>query len=657
MKAAVVRCDGAPNPPGARKLRGAKKLDIRSRGPTAKLNLRVRPISDSLGVEVAGRAEDLARIASYAYWADQMVSRGGDADLYGDGWKRNFLMSVPVSDPDFWNAQPIRQRLEDALLFASEDHWRFHFAKAEFDQQIPLGTDPLETRKHPDSVLLFSGGTDSLCATVEAVAKCGARPILLSHHSTSFIDHRQEQLLTDLRKVLGDRWFLPRLSMLVNKAKTRERDTAQRTRSFLFASLAAAVASALGLPRVILADNGVVSLNLPVNDQLVGALASRSTHPKFIHFFNELAREALPHSPQLENSLWNRTRAEALQILKTANARELLQESNSCSRTRGLPNVTPHCGTCLQCVDRRFASMAAGLETYDLPELYRQDIFRDELTDNPLTMAASYYRHAFRVHSLTEDDLFSEFPQLEDCILPDDADPGRTARALAQLEKRHAEEVLRVAADQVKKASKELVLQQLPPTCLIRICVSVDTPSRPTASPPDVVLSPPEERSFRTQQFKSRQVVQVTGQTEARKSNVIRIGGAEVLLPDSQFRLFLRLIVALFENDHGYVTRESLRYGEGADWDGELAPDGLDQAISRIRTRIRPALNIVATSFIQSHHKRVRISTHRSYVFVDREKLLSHDDPIIRLLAERLPAKGRGIRPKKRTLAPAQRVL
>ena len=297
--------------------------------------------------------------------------------------------------------------------------------------------------------------------------------------------------------------------------------------------------------------------------------------------------------------------------------------------------------------------MSAGLENYDLPELYRQEIFRGELTGDALTMVASYYRHAFRVHSLTDEDMLCEFPQLEDCILPDDPDPDATAKALIQLEKRHAEEVLRVTADQVKMASKELVLQQLPATCLIRIAVGADQVLAPTSRGPDVRLSPREEEAYRTHRFKSRQVIQITGDTEARKSNVIRVGDAEVLLPDSQFKLFLRLVVALFESDDGYITRHSLKYGEGADWEGELAPDGIDRAVSRIRARIRPALKVDATDFIQSHRKRVRISTHKRFVFADREKLLKHDDPVIRELAGRLPTQGARTKPIKRVRAPA----
>src|SRR5262249_59597755 len=79
------------------------------------------------------------------------------------------------------------------------------------------------------------------------------------------------------------------------------RDVMQRTRSFLFASLGVAAASELGTPPVLLADNGVVSLNLPISGQLVGALATRSTHPSFLRLFNALVADALPGNVELRN--------------------------------------------------------------------------------------------------------------------------------------------------------------------------------------------------------------------------------------------------------------------------------------------------------------------------------------------------------------------
>jgi len=419
---------------------------------------------------VAECAADLVSIAAYVYWADQLVTRGGNADVYGDSWRRSFLMCVPVSDPDCWNDRNVRKRLEDVLAFLSDDVWSFHFSRATFGEQLCLDTDPSALRRNPDAVLLFSGGADSLCAAVEAVTVHGAKPALVSHWPAHFVDHRQKALLEHLRRRVSS-WGFPRTNILVNKAHSRERDTTQRTRSFLYASLGAGVASALGISDVILADNGIVSLNLPINDQLLGALASRSTHPKFVWLFNRLIDGVLPCRPRVRNPLWNRTRAEALEALKRAGLGGLLQETNLCAHGRGLPNVTPHCGTCSQCIGRRFASIAAGMREFDLAERYKTDVFRDDLTGNAVTMAESYARFAREATMMSEEDLFDAYPQLADCILVDDPSPHLTAAELAGMVKRHAVQTWGVLQAEVAGASAELVRHTLPPTCLIQIAV------------------------------------------------------------------------------------------------------------------------------------------------------------------------------------------
>lgn len=172
------------------------------------------------------------------------------------------------------------------------------------------------------------------------------------------------------------------------------------------------------------------------------------------------------------SSRWrNRTRAEALEALKTAAVPELLQETNSCSHGRGLPNLTPHCGTCFQCIDRRFASLSAGLEEHDLAERYRTDIFQDALHGDALTTAESYIRFARRAHLISEEELFEEYPQLNDCILVDDPSPHITAAELADMVKRHATETMQALKEQVAKVPAELVQHALPPTCLIQIAI------------------------------------------------------------------------------------------------------------------------------------------------------------------------------------------
>ena len=329
-------------------------------------------------------------------------------------------LCVPVSDPDFWSDRKLIEDLEDVLHFATDDNWFFHFSKAKGEEeQLVFDMSTAELMRRPDSVVLFSGGADSLCAAVEEVSVFGRRPALVSHRPAPVTDNRQETLRSHLQRFLPD-WDFPHTSVWANRMRSRPKDSAQRSRAFLYASLGAAVAESVGVRRVVLADNGVVSLNLPINDQIIGAKASRSTHPKFLDGMNKVLKRVLPGQPQLTNPLATRTRAESLTVLSGAGLESLLQETNSCSNWRGHPNVTPHCGVCYQCVDRRFAAEAVGLVEHNLTERYERDIFRAPLQQgNEVLVATSYVRFARQIDKMPKDeDAFFEFPELANCILP-----------------------------------------------------------------------------------------------------------------------------------------------------------------------------------------------------------------------------------------------
>jgi Queuosine biosynthesis protein QueC len=223
----------------------------------------------------------------------------------------------------------------------------------------------------------------------------------------------------------------------------------------------------------------VVSLNLPINTQLLGSLASRSTHPKFINSFNILAKAVLPWEPQVINPLWERTKAECLAILKKHGIPQLLATTNSCAHRRNLSADKPQCGVCSQCVDRRFASIAAGLEVYDPKERYVKDIFFDALDGNDITMADSYLRFAKQVQSLSSEAIYLNYPQMAEAILSLDSSPESTALKYASLIHRHAISVIDVMEQQVKTAAKDLVLSNLPATCLISLSVQSSVPIAP----------------------------------------------------------------------------------------------------------------------------------------------------------------------------------
>jgi hypothetical protein len=65
-------------------------------------------------------------------------------------------------------------------------------------------------------------------------------------------------------------------------------ESSQRSRSFFFVALGAVVARIIGTNRIRLYENGIVSGNLPIAENVIGARATRSTHPSVIAGVNQL---------------------------------------------------------------------------------------------------------------------------------------------------------------------------------------------------------------------------------------------------------------------------------------------------------------------------------------------------------------------------------
>jgi hypothetical protein len=162
--------------------------------------------------------------------------------------------------------------------------------------------------------------------------------------------------------------------------------------------------------------------------------------------------------------------------------------------------------------------------------------------------------------------------------------------------------------------------------------------THPSPDLADVVLSPEEEEEFQRYQFNCRIPIYMSGATTSRASNQINIGGLTLSVPDSEFLLFIRLVVALQESNEGYVERGNQRGGGLVD-EGIYPPDSVEPATGRLRSWLKPGLQgLKPTDFIQVHRKRVRLSTHRKYVMADRSRLMNHLDARIRALAARLPS-------------------
>lgn len=433
-------------------------------------NLQLDSLVSRLGHQVTAVAEDLIYIATYCVAADQMIDRGtNNIDVHRRKWRRRLMLAIPVSDPAFWNRPTVTRALEQALHFATEDTWSFTFTQRPPVRQLQMRINELDNRAivgSPDSVVLFSGGTDSLCALVDAIGNDEMRPIAVSHRAANQIRKWQLDLLQGVRHTFPE-WQIPHMSFTMHRRGGGDSDPSQRTRPFLFAALGTAIAASLGIDRVLLADNGYVSMNPQISKELAGALTSRGTHPTLLRLLSRLNEVIFETQIRVENPLALKTRTEALTVLSEHDCAHLLAQTHTCAKHRNRPRHQPHCGYCSQCVDRRFASLAAGLAAYDPAETYGLDIFAGALpADGEARKIPLLYRQFARyTQNLSDDEMVDQYPEILECIDPEH--PLSLADVIDVL-RRHAQEVLQVMEDQIMTHKRALARGDLPATCLLR---------------------------------------------------------------------------------------------------------------------------------------------------------------------------------------------
>lgn len=327
---------------------------------------------------LSSRIIDLLEIATYVFSADRAVNRGERTSLNNGSWSRSFKFYIPVRDYVFWSNPRVVNAVSDALEFMTGDRkYSFHFEKYnEIPDIIPNhqlslfkeGYTAIDELKNTE-VMLFSGGLDSLAGAIEFLNTSKDKKLcLVSHKANNSVTCTQNGIINYLRGKYKDRINHYNFECHF-KNNTPSKEETQRSRIFLYSAIGFAICNYYEKQEFYIHENGITSINLSKQADVFNGRASRTTHPKtiallqkFYRCFNNRFSILLPYSDKIKSDI--------LQVFKDNNEQNIISSSVSCSSTRTKPGIAPHCGCCSQCIDRRFAVYAMGLEEYDAQYAY-----------------------------------------------------------------------------------------------------------------------------------------------------------------------------------------------------------------------------------------------------------------------------------------------
>lgn len=328
---------------------------------------------------------DLLLLALHVHIADIRLNRRTCSE---DGWTRQIAVVVPVSEPDRWRSATAT--LKTMLRFLTGDHWEFEF------RPRPASTTVLAPPRIPklddpqfDGVSLYSGGLDSLIGLIDTVAE-DEWPLFVSHAGESAVSSPQNKLFKGVQEATADgNRKIDRLRYTARFPRTLIEgvvpENTTRGRSFLFLALGAMAGSGLGTSfKLRIPENGFIALNVPLDPTRLGASTTRTTHPFYLHRWNDLLN--IVGIPGLvENRYQSKTKGEMItgcarpEVLKRFLSLSLSCAHPSTSRFNEVRHA--HCGVCVPCLIRRAAIEEARLDGGD-PTGYRHADLRATAFDS-----------------------------------------------------------------------------------------------------------------------------------------------------------------------------------------------------------------------------------------------------------------------------------
>ena len=317
--------------------------------------------------------KDLIILASTIYACDLAFKRGEREEI-----TRSIEVTIPVVN--FHAFERLNDQLVQILWLLSHDNWIINFT------QLKTSESQEQQREWKQSVgktLLFSGGLDSLAGAVDLMDEFGVEAVQLASHITANPTTRssQQNLIDYLKnhyKAEPD-WVVIRTGGRKNKGfdfpSDDAREETQRTRSFMFLTIAALAARRRGKSElVMIAENGQMAIHLPLSASRIGAFSTHTAHPEFVHEVGNYFTNLLRFPIEISNPYLYNTKAETISKLVKYHSKAV-EISVSCWRGSRLSKEYNHCGDCVPCLIRRISTEYGGLKIHE----FARDLLNEDL--------------------------------------------------------------------------------------------------------------------------------------------------------------------------------------------------------------------------------------------------------------------------------------
>ncbi len=323
---------------------------------------------------------DLLCLSLFVFGADRIVPRKD----FEDCWTRNINMYIPVLELEIWEQN--KELVQNMLNYLSGDKWNLTFryrgfTKNELEWKNRINNSN-ETKVNANKVCMFSGGLDSFIGVIDLLEVCNEEIIFVSHYGGGKGVKEYQDGLKD--KFINNYNVNENIFFSFYAAAMNGKEDTTRTRSLMFFSHAIAIATCMNTQvNLIIPENGLISLNIPLTNSRLGSSSTRTTHPYYMKMLQELLPK-LGIDIRVINPYQFKTKGEMIQQCKNIGfLKNNIVNTMSCSHPdhgRMLGETEScHCGNCLPCVIRRAAIKKSGIEDITI---YRDKKFDSGKTAN-----------------------------------------------------------------------------------------------------------------------------------------------------------------------------------------------------------------------------------------------------------------------------------